>query len=123
MGAGPQPVILSLDRMRAVRAVYPTENVLVCDAGVILANVQQAADNIDRLFPLSLASEGSARMARQQATLLGCKGTHYRRFGTTNTYTIAPCENDKDEFQGLSTNRFATHADVGTSVDGQAPGE
>lgn len=65
-----------------------------------------------------LASEGSAKMARQQASLLGCEGTHYRRFGTTKTYTVAPCKNDADEFKGLATNRFARHNDVGTTVDG-----
>ena len=36
---GPAPVILSLERMTAIRAVYPTENVLVAEAGCILANV------------------------------------------------------------------------------------
>jgi len=65
-----------------------------------------------------LASEGSAKMARQQASLLGCKGTHYRRFGASTTYTIAPCKTQAQEFSGLATNRFTSHADVGTTVDG-----
>ena len=42
-----------------------------------------------------------------------------RRFGATKTYTIAPCANDNDEFQGLAkAHHAARHADVGTSVDG-----
>ncbi|MFT7107501.1 MAG: FAD/FMN-containing dehydrogenase, partial [Yoonia sp.] len=45
----PAPVILSLERMNKIRAVYPSENVLVCDAGVILANVQQAAEDVGQL--------------------------------------------------------------------------
>ena len=56
------PLILSLERMTTIRAVYPQENVLIADAGVILANIQTAAEDVDRLFPLSLASEGSARI-------------------------------------------------------------
>ena len=65
-----------------------------------------------------LASRGSADLARKQAALLGCAGTHYRRFGATETYTIAPCKTDDEEFKGLATKHFARHADVGTSVDG-----
>ena len=64
---GPKPVVLSLERMNKIRAIYPTENVLVCDAGVILADVQKAAEDVDRLFPLSLASEGSARVGANAA--------------------------------------------------------
>ena len=68
MPDGPAPVVLSLERLNKIRAVYPSENVLVCEAGVILAHVQQAAEDLDRLFPLSLASEGSARIGGLLAT-------------------------------------------------------
>ena len=47
---GPMPVVLSLERMNRIREVYPSENVLVCDAGVILADVQKAAEDVGRLF-------------------------------------------------------------------------
>jgi len=57
---GPAPLILSLERMNKIRAVYPTENVMIAEAGVILADAQSAAENHNRLFPLSLAAEGSA---------------------------------------------------------------
>ena len=76
---GPAPVVLSLERMSCIRAVYPTENVLVCDAGVILANVQKAAEEVDRLFPLSLASEGSARIGGLLSTNAG--GVNVLRYG------------------------------------------
>ena len=56
---GPRPVVLSLARMSSVRAIYPNENVIEVDAGIILADVQKEAAEVDRLFPLSLASEGS----------------------------------------------------------------
>ena len=76
---GPAPLILSLERMSAIRAVYPDENVLVTEAGAILADVQNAADAVNRLFPLSLAAEGSARIGGNLATNAG--GTGVLRYG------------------------------------------
>ncbi|MEO0831423.1 MAG: FAD-binding protein, partial [Pseudomonadota bacterium] len=46
----PRPVILSMERMTAVRDVFPTENAIVVEAGAILANVQAAAEEVGRLF-------------------------------------------------------------------------
>ncbi|WP_298913473.1 FAD-binding oxidoreductase [uncultured Roseobacter sp.] len=76
---GPLPLILSLERMNAIREVFPEENVLICEAGAVLANVQSAADAADRLFPLSLASEGSASIGGNLATNAG--GTAVLRYG------------------------------------------
>lgn len=76
---GPLPFLLSLERMAAVRSVHPTENVLICEAGTVLADVQAAAEAVDRLFPLSLASEGSARIGGNLATNAG--GTAVLRYG------------------------------------------
>ena len=76
---GPVPLVLSLDRMTAIRAVYPQENVLIAEAGAILANVQAAAEEVDRLFPLSLAAEGSARIGGNLSTNAG--GTGVLRYG------------------------------------------
>ncbi len=76
---GPAPLILSLERMNKIRATYADENVLVAEAGVILADVQAAAQDIDRLFPLSLAAEGSARIGGNLATNAG--GTGVLRYG------------------------------------------
>ncbi len=83
---GPRPVILSLARMNTIRDVYPLENVLVCDAGAILADVQQAAGNIGRLFPLSLASEGSARIGGLLATNAG--GVNVLRYGNARAQCL-----------------------------------
>ena len=77
--AGPAPLILSLERMDNIRAVYPEENVMVAEAGVILVDVQTAAEAVDRLFPLSLAAEGSARIGGNLATNAG--GTGVLRYG------------------------------------------
>ena len=76
---GSAPLILSLERMNRVRDVLPDENVLVAEAGVILADVQAAAEAVDRLFPLSLAAEGSARIGGNLATNAG--GTGVLRYG------------------------------------------
>ncbi|MEH6644794.1 FAD-binding oxidoreductase [Sulfitobacter sp.] len=76
---GAIPLILSLERMTAIRSVYPDENVLVAEAGAILADVQNAAEAAERLFPLSLAAEGTARIGGNLATNAG--GTGVLRYG------------------------------------------
>ncbi len=83
---GPVPVILSLERMTRVRAVYPSENVIEVDAGVILATVQVAARDADRLFPLSLASEGSARIGGLLSTNAG--GVNVLRYGNARALCL-----------------------------------
>ncbi|MDK3017103.1 FAD-binding oxidoreductase [Pseudodonghicola flavimaris] len=76
---GPAPLIVSLERMNAIRGVYPTENVLIAEAGAILAEVQLAAREAGRLFPLSLAAEGTARIGGNLSTNAG--GTGVLRYG------------------------------------------
>ncbi len=76
---GPVPLVLSLSRMTAIRAVHPEENVMVAEAGAILADVQAAAEAAGRLFPLSLAAEGSARIGGNLSTNAG--GTGVLRYG------------------------------------------
>lgn len=58
----PLPLILSLERMAAIRAVWPDEDVLVAEAGATLQQVRDAANAAGRLFPLALASQGTAQM-------------------------------------------------------------
>ncbi len=79
MPAGPPPLILSLERMAAVRGVWPEENVLIVEAGATLAAVQAAAVAAGRMFPLSLASEGSARLGGILGTNAG--GVNVLRYG------------------------------------------
>ena len=80
MPDGPLPLVLSLERMAAIRAVYPEENVLVAEAGAILADVQAAAREAGRLYPLSLASEGSCRIGGTLGSNAG--GVNVLRYGT-----------------------------------------
>ncbi|MCP5074548.1 MAG: FAD-binding oxidoreductase [Rhodobacteraceae bacterium] len=79
MPDGPAPLVLSLERMTAIRDVDPVGNTLTIDAGAVLAVVQEAADDADRLFPLSLASEGSCRIGGNLATNAG--GVQVLRYG------------------------------------------
>ena len=83
---GPKPVVLSLERMNTVRGVYPEENVMLVEAGCILADVQAAALEAGRLFPLSLASEGSARIGGLLGTNAG--GVNVLRYGNAREQVL-----------------------------------
>ena len=80
MPEGPAPLLLSLERMNAIRDIRPEENLLVAEAGVILADLHTAAGGVDRKFPLSMASQGSA----QVGGILSCNagGVHVLRHGS-----------------------------------------
>ena len=72
-------IILSLDRMTRIRSVDPEGYSLTAEAGAILADVQAAAEQADRLFPLSLGSEGSCRIGGNISTNAG--GTAVLAYG------------------------------------------
>lgn len=73
-------VLLSTERLRAVREVAPGDDVIVVEAGVTLTEVHDAAAGADRFFPLSLASKGSATVGGLLSTNAG--GTAVLRYGT-----------------------------------------
>src|SRR3954451_21089669 len=52
-------ILLSLTRLDRIREVDPSSSTMTCEAGVILARAQDAAEQANRLFPLSLGAEGS----------------------------------------------------------------
>ncbi|AZB65272.1 FAD-binding oxidoreductase, partial [Cereibacter sphaeroides] len=79
METGPLPLLLSLERMNRVRGIFPEENVILVEAGAILAEVQAAAEAAGRMFPLWLASEGSCRIGGNLASNAG--GTAVLRYG------------------------------------------
>jgi FAD/FMN-containing dehydrogenase len=72
-------IVLSLARMRRVRAVDPHNYTMIVEAGCVLADVQAAAAAADRLFPLSLGSEGSCQIGGNLSTNAG--GTAVLRYG------------------------------------------
>ena len=74
-------IILSLSRLDRVRDVDPEGNTMVAEAGVTLLKAQQAAEEAGRLFPLSLASEGSCTIGGNLATNAG--GTAVLAYGNS----------------------------------------
>ena len=74
-------VLLSLQRMNAVRAVSGENLTITVDSGCVLQNLQQAAEQAGYLFPLSLGSEGSCTIGGNLSTNAG--GTQVVRYGNT----------------------------------------
>lgn len=64
-------IVLSLDRMKTIRDVDPVDNSITVEAGVTLQQVQDAASDVDRMFPLNLASQGSCCIGGNLATNAG----------------------------------------------------
>ncbi len=74
-------LLLSLARLNRIRAVDTVNNTATVEAGVILAALQLAARDADRLFPLSLAAEGSCTVGGNLSTNAG--GVQVLRYGNT----------------------------------------
>ena len=79
-------VIVSLSRLNCVRAVDRANNTLTVEAGCTLAAVQEAAAAAGRLFPLSLASEGSCQIGGNLSTNAG--GVQVLRYGNTRELVL-----------------------------------
>ena len=84
--ASGREIVLNLGRMNRVRQVDPVDNTMTVDAGVILARVQEEAQRHGRLFPLSLAAEGSATIGGNLATNAG--GEQVLRYGNTRDLVL-----------------------------------
>jgi FAD/FMN-containing dehydrogenase len=72
-------VVLSLVRLDRIREVDVLSNTITAEAGVILQKMHEAADEVDRLFPLSLASKGSCRIGGNLSSNAG--GTDVLAYG------------------------------------------
>jgi len=81
-----QAVVLSLTRLNQVRSVDTDNDTMVVEAGCVLQSVQQAARDVQRLFPLSLAAEGSCTVGGNLATNAG--GTQVLRYGNTRDLVL-----------------------------------
>jgi D-lactate dehydrogenase (cytochrome) len=79
-------VIVGLGRMNRIRAIDPLNNTMTVEAGCVLASLQQAADGADRLFPLSLAAEGSCAIGGNLSTNAG--GVQVLRYGNTRELVL-----------------------------------
>jgi len=79
-------IVLSLNRMNRIRAIDTDNDTVIAEAGVILQNLQAAAAEAGRLFPLSLAAEGSCTIGGNLSTNAG--GTNVLRYGNTRDLVL-----------------------------------
>ncbi|WEF23703.1 FAD-binding oxidoreductase [Paracoccus sp. S3-43] len=86
MPEGPAPLLLSLERMTAIRAVHPEEGVILAEAGATLQQVREAAAAVGRQFPLALASQGTAQIGGVLSTNAG--GVNVLRYGNARALCL-----------------------------------
>lgn len=67
-------VVLSLSRLNAIREIDVSSNTVTVEAGVTLHALREAADAAGRLFPLSLASQGTAQIGGNLSSNAGGTG-------------------------------------------------
>lgn len=79
-------VVVSTERLNRIRAVDAVNFTLTAEAGCVLAGVQQAAEAVGCLFPLSLGAEGSCRIGGNLSTNAG--GVGVLRYGNTRDLTL-----------------------------------
>jgi FAD/FMN-containing dehydrogenase len=79
-------VLLSLSRLNRIRALDALNDTITVEAGCVLAAVQKAAEEAGRLFPLSLAAEGSCQIGGNLSTNAG--GVNVLRYGNAREQTL-----------------------------------
>jgi FAD/FMN-containing dehydrogenase len=72
-------IVLSCERLSKIRSIDPNSNVAVVEAGVVLEQLQKAAEEVQRFFPLSLGAQGSCQIGGNLSTNAG--GTGVLAFG------------------------------------------
>lgn len=78
---GTAPVVLSLRRMNRILDIDPVGNTLVAQAGCILQNLQEAAEQHDRLYGVTFGAQGSCQIGGNVSTNAG--GTGVLKYGNT----------------------------------------
>ncbi len=98
-------VVVTLERMNRVRSIDADNYATVVEAGCVVQNLQEAAADEGRLFPLSLASEGSCTIGGALSTNAG--GNQTIRFGNTREQVLGleVVLSDGTVFDGLNTLR------------------
>jgi FAD/FMN-containing dehydrogenase len=79
-------VVLSLSRLNRIREIDPLNDTLTAEAGCVLADVQRAAEEVGRLFALSLAAEGSCQIGGTLSTNAG--GVNVLRYGNAREQVL-----------------------------------
>jgi FAD/FMN-containing dehydrogenase len=83
---GRREIVLSLGRMNRILALDALNDTITVQAGCVLAAVQRAAEEAGRLFPLSLAAEGSCQIGGNLSTNAG--GVNVLRYGTARELVL-----------------------------------
>jgi FAD/FMN-containing dehydrogenase len=79
-------IVLSLSRMNRIRELDALNDTMTVEAGCVLAAVQRAAQDAGRLFPLSLAAEGSCQIGGNLSTNAG--GVNVLRYGNAREQVL-----------------------------------
>ncbi|MDJ0608150.1 MAG: FAD-binding oxidoreductase [Kiloniellales bacterium] len=83
---GGSEILVSLTRMNRIRDIDPLDYSMTVEAGCVLARIQEAAAEADRLFPLSLAAEGSCQIGGNLSTNAG--GIAVLRYGNARDLVL-----------------------------------
>ena len=79
-------IVVSTQRLNAIRDIDPLNQTMTVEAGVILAHIQQAAEDAGALFPLSMGAEGSCRIGGNLSTNAG--GVKVLRYGNARDLVL-----------------------------------
>ena len=79
-------IVIALARVNRVRELDPLNDTITVEAGCVLATIQRAADEAGRLFPLSLAAEGSCQIGGNLSTNAG--GVNVLRYGSARDQVL-----------------------------------
>ena len=79
-------IVLSLSRMNRIRSLDALDDTITVEAGCVLAAVQKAAADAGRLFPVSLAAEGSCQIGGNLSTNAG--GVNVLRYGSSREQVL-----------------------------------
>jgi len=79
-------IVLSLNRLDRIREVDPVSNTMTCEAGVTLQRAREAAEQVDRLYPQLLPSEGTCTIGGNLSTNAG--GTAALAHGIARSHAL-----------------------------------
>ena len=83
--SGPE-LLVSMKKMRTIHEISPLDNCMIVDAGLTLLEAQEAAKEQNRLFPLSIGSEGSCQIGGILSTNAG--GVNVLRYGNSRDLVL-----------------------------------
>ena len=79
-------IVLSLNRLDRIREIDPVSNTMTCEAGVTLQRAREAAEQVDRLYPQLLPSEGTCTIGGNLSTNAG--GTAALAHGIARSHAL-----------------------------------